>query len=147
MKIVLCTDVPKIGKKNEVKEVSDGYAANYLFPKGLAERATEKRVERIQIDKKAGEADKEVQHELLKKNLQALKGATITLSEKANEQGHLYEGVHIPELLSALKEQAHIDLAEEHIVLEHPIKEVGEHIIPILVGESKGSFTIAITAA
>ena len=144
MKVILLKDVPKIGVRNEIKDVSDGYAGNYLLPRGLAEKATDKKIEKLKIKTKKIEDEREVALNLLHKNMKSLSKVTVSLSAKANDHGHLYEGIDIKEILEALKEQAHIELPEESIELPHPIKEVGEYIVEVKTEGEKGSFKVVI---
>lgn len=144
MKIVLLKDVPKVGRKYDVKEVADGYARNFIIKNRLGELATPKLLARVGHEKKRMEEEKKLREDLLLKNLEDLKGITITLHSKANEQGHLFAGIHKEQLIPALKEQAHLDVLAEHIILEKPIKELGEHEVKIFVQDKKASFQVVV---
>jgi large subunit ribosomal protein L9 len=146
MKVILLQDVPKIGRKYEVKNVSDGHAINFLMPKGLAELATEKGLKKIEVMKQAHDADVKVQTDLLVKNLDAINSAVVTLKEKANEKGHLFAGIHKAELVPALKEQTRLDISPDFIVLDKPLKEIGEHTVSVEVGDKKAAFKVVIEA-
>ncbi len=146
MKIILLKDIPKVGKRYETKEISDGYALNMLIPKGVAIAATPDAVKRIQLEKARHEGEKKVNEELLAKNLKDLSGQTIELKEKANEKGHLFASIHIPEILSAIEKTTKLTIPKESIVLEKPIKEVGAHEISVQAGSHKVSFTLDIKA-
>ncbi len=147
MKVVLLQDVPKLGRKYEVKNVSDGHAINFLMPKGLVELASEGNIKKVEGLKAIHEAEQKIRVDLLLKNLDDIKGTVVTMKEKANEKGHLFAGVHKAELIPAIKEQTRLDLAPEYIVLEKPIKTVGEHEIQVKVGENTASFKLIIEAA
>ena len=147
MKVILLHDVPKIGKKYDEKNVSDGYALNFLIPKGLVEVATKQAAERAKVARADVEVRRKVQEDLLVKNLKSVTAAEITLSEKANEKGHLFAGVHREALAAALKEQARIDVLPEYIGLPATIKEVGEHMIEVKVQDKSVKFKVTITAA
>ncbi len=131
MKVILIKDVPKLGIKYDVKEVSAGYARNFLFSRGLAEQATEKIIKAVEIKKKQMGQEKEISQDILEKNLTAIDGLKLTITEKANEKGHLFAGVHKEEIAKILKEQKHVEIPAELIDLEHPIKEIGEHKIQV----------------
>ena len=146
MKVILKSDVFKMGRKGEVKDIADGYATNFLIPRGLAELATVAKIKEAELLKKEQDVHKEIQHELLEKNLSALKNISIEITEKVNEQGHLYEGVRKEAILKALNEQAHIKLHNEHVLLEQPIKSAGEHTIKVMVDGKEGSFMLQIKA-
>lgn len=144
MKVILLTDVAKLGRKYDIKEVSSGYAANFLLPRRLAELATgakEKHISKLQ-ERYADE--RRVQEELLSKNIDALKQVHVTISGKANDKGHLFQGIHREEIAVALKDQARLDVAPESIGLEHPLKAIGEFTMSVLVGEKKGTFKLSI---
>ena len=145
MKVILLHDVPKVGSKYEVKNVSDGHALNFLIPKELAVGANPAALKRIEKLKAEDSAHKKVQEDLLFMNLKALDGLTIEISEKANEKGHLFAGVHKAEIIAKLKEK-HIDVLPDFIVLDKPIKEVGEHMIEIKVKDKTAKFKLVITA-
>jgi large subunit ribosomal protein L9 len=144
MKVILLKDVQKIGRKNEVKNVSDGYAMNFLFKNGLAEAATPKKIKNLEKLKHNQETEDKIHDDLLSKNMRALNGARVEMSEKANEQGHLFKGIHIEEIAAELKKQDHVDLKSEYIKLEHPIKETGEFDIIAEVGDTKAVFKLIV---
>ncbi len=143
MKIVLLKDVPKIGRKYDVKDVNDGYAINFLFPKKLAEPATPKLLAQVEKMKNSIRVGKEIQEDLLKKNLSALKDVTITIKKKTNENGSLFSGIKKEEIIEELRKQ-HVDLSEESIQLEKPIKELGEFEIPVEIKGKKGKFKLLV---
>jgi large subunit ribosomal protein L9 len=146
MKIILLKDVPKVGRKYEMKDISDGYALNLLIPKGLAIAATKDAIKRIDLEKSRDEGEKRVHQELLLKNLAELAGVTITMTEKANEKGHLFAGVHKLEIIPAIQKQTRLQIDAEHIVLDKPIKEIGVHEIQVRVGEKSIKFNLDIKA-
>ncbi len=131
MKVILLQNVADVGNKYDVKNVSDGYARNFLLPRKLVEIATERRIREIEIRKKQAEQKKEISGDILEKNMGELDGVKISVEEKANKKGHLFAGIHKEEISKILKEQKHIDIPPELIGLEHPIKEIGEHKIPV----------------
>jgi len=147
MKIILLHDVAKVGKKYDVKNVSDGHALNLLIPKGLAVTANAGALKRVEKLKLEDTAHKKVQEDLLLMNLKAVEGETLEISEKANEKGHLFAGVHKTEIIAKMKSDKHIDLLPNFIVLDKPIKEVGEHTVEIKVKDKTAKLKLIITAA
>ena len=144
MKVIFLQDVARVGKKHDIKEVNAGYAMNFLLPKKFAEIATvkaiaglEKRIQNLAIER-------EVQIDLLMKNLEEIKGKVIKIKSKADEKGHLFSGIHKKEIVEEMKKQHNADIDEEFIVLEKPIKEVGEFDIPILIKGKKSSFKLVV---
>lgn len=146
MKVILLKDVPKIGKKYEVKDVSDGYGSNFLLPQRLAEIASSGTIKKIEIMKEAEAIERKIQEDLLLKNIASLSSATVIMDEKANSKGHLFAGIHKNELVEALKTQTHLDILPEFIELEKPIKEVGEHSIAVSVRDQKTTFKLIVNA-
>ncbi|KKR70315.1 MAG: 50S ribosomal protein L9 [Candidatus Nomurabacteria bacterium GW2011_GWB1_40_7] len=144
MKVIFLQDVPRVGKRHDTKEVNDGYAMNFLIPRKLAEVATPKTIAELEKRKKNIEIEREVQEDLLMKNLEEIKGKVLNIKAKTDEKGHLFSGIHKKEIVEEMKKQNHADIAEEFIVLEKPIKEVGEFEIPIVVRDKKSSFKLIV---
>jgi len=144
MKVIFLKDVPRVGKRHDMKEVNDGYALNFLFPRKLAEVATPKTIAELELRKKNIEVEREVQGELLNRNLEEIKGKVVYIKAKADEKGHLFSGVHTKEIVAEMKTQNHVDISEEFISLEKPIKEIGEFFIPIEVKNNKSSFKLIV---
>jgi len=144
MKVILLKHVKGIGRQNETVEVSDGHALNLLIPQKLAIVATAGAVKSASGRKVADESRKEVSEQLLKQNFATLAEARIVIRTKVNEKGHLYDAVGAPEIVEAAKRDAGVDLPEDAIKLEKPIKEVGTHEVPIASGEHFGMFSVII---
>ncbi|MDP3996752.1 MAG: 50S ribosomal protein L9 [bacterium] len=146
MKVVLLKDVPKIGRKYEVKNVADGYALNMLIPKGLAETATEKAVLRAEAEAKKLVAERKLQTTLLEKNLESIKDKILSVSAKANEQGHLFASIHKEEIAKRIEEETRIAVLPEFIFFDKPIKEIGEHKVTVKVGEREAKIKVTVSA-
>jgi large subunit ribosomal protein L9 len=146
MKVILLKSVQKVGRKYDVVDVADGFAMNSLLPKGLAEHASAKALARVSLLKAQEEAERKIHEDLLIKNLSGIDAVKLEISSKANDKGHLFGGVHKDELVSALKEQAHIDILADYIVLDKPIKETGEHRVSIKVQDKTAVFTVNVSA-
>ncbi len=146
MKVILQKDVPKLGKRYDIKEVKDGFALNSLIPKGLALVATKETVAKMEQQKAAHMAEQKVQAELLLGNLEKIKGTVVTISGKANDKGHLFAGIDADTVARELSSVAHVSVTGEHILLDKPIKEVGEHTVSVEILGKKTSFTLAVKA-
>lgn len=146
MKIILLKDVSKVGKRYDIKDISDGYAVNLLIPRGFAISATPDAVKRVELERLREEGEKKIHQELLLKNLSELDGVTVTITEKANEKGHLFASVYKPEIVSAIEKQTRLQIDPDNIELEKHIKEIGIHEISIKVGEKKIKFSLDIKA-
>lgn len=131
MKILLLKDVPGLGRKSDIKNVADGYASNFLFPRGLAKAANAATEKQVMAEREKSRLEQAVRDDLLQKNLKSLSGVRVVIKGKANEQGHLFAGIHQNEISQALKKQHGLDISAESIELQEPIKAVGEYDISV----------------
>lgn len=144
MKVILIKDVARLGRKSEVKDVPDGHALNFLIPKKLAVIATPEQLRRVTEEaKKHGE-----QHEHALKEFtqicESLKGKVVNYSVEANEQGHLFKGINAEDIVKHLKDTEKIVLSADVVHLEHPIKDLGTHQIPLSFKGVQGVCTLEI---
>ncbi len=144
MQVILLKDVAGVGKKGDIKNVADGHASNFLFPQRLAERATPEVLERVHKEKEQGEEQRRMEQDLLLKNLKGAVGLRVVMKEKANDDGHLFAGIHKKEISAALKKQSMLDIPPDSIALDEPIKAVGEYQIEITALGSKAAFTLSV---
>ncbi len=147
MKIILLKDVAKLGRKYDTKTVSDGHAINLLIPQGVAIAATKDAIKRIESLRAASEGDRKIQEELMVKNIEGLKDATITISSKANEKGHLFAGLHKEVIAEEIMKQTRLQVDPAFIQLEHPLKTIGEHSIEVKGGGKSGKVKVVIKTA
>ena len=146
MKVILIKDVKGIGRAHEAVEAKDGHALNYLIPKKLAIAATGAAVKEAELRCKQEEDRAKIGSALLTQNISALAETRVTIKVKANEKGHLYDAVGESDIVKAVKDQTHIDLPEDAIKLEKPIKELGTFDIPVATADTFGKFSITIEA-
>ena len=146
MKVILIKDVKGLGRAHEEVTTADGYALNCLIPKKLAIAATAVAMKEAETRRKQVVDRSSVDAALLTQNIAALVEARVVIKMKANEKGHLYDAVDTADISKAAKEQAHIDLPEEVIKLEKPIKELGTFEIPVASAETFGKFSITVEA-
>src|SRR3989344_403662 len=144
MQVLLLGDVSGIGRKHEVKTVAEGYARNFLIPRGLATEAGAGKVAQVEKARAASADVMRVQSDLLLKNLQSLAGTTLIIEAKANEQGHLFKGIHREDIVEAIKTRAHFNLPPESIELAEPIKEIGEREIIVSQKDVRAAFKLLI---
>ncbi len=147
MKIILLKDAKNIGKKYDVKDVSDGHAINHLIPEGVAEAATVASLKKIEVLKQHAAEEMKVQENLLAKNIKNIAALRITIKEKANEKGHLFAQVHKEDITKAIKAQSELDVLPDFITVEKPIKEAGEHRVDVKAGDKSAYFTLVVEAA
>jgi len=140
MKVVLTKDIRDVGRAHSVIEVADGHALNFLFPRKLAVPASASAVQHAEMRQKQVIDRKELDVKLITARVVALAEGRTTITKKANEQGHLYDGVDAAEIAAAT------ELPEEVIKLEKPIKELGTFEIPVAGVEAFGTISIDIVA-
>lgn len=144
MKVILKENIKGIGRKYEIKNVSDGYANNFLIPKKLAEYASPEAIKKAEILQATVDAEIQIREKLTEKQMEMLKGVKVILNKKSSDKGHLFEKIHAEEISEALKVQAKIEIDPEFLVIEKPIKEIGEHTILTQVGKNKGEFKLVV---
>lgn len=136
MKIILLKEVQGFGHVGETKEVSDGYARNFLIPKGLAAMATKHTLKVVgdQKAKKVRQAQKSARSkELLAKKINK---KTFEIKAKADEKGTLYAGIDKKLLAEELRKQG-VELETSEIKLKENIKKIGDYEIDIILGKEK----------
>jgi large subunit ribosomal protein L9 len=146
MKVILLKDVPRIGRKYEVKDVPDGHALNMLLPRKLAERATPDALRRLEAQKskhavEVAESDKAFMAALAK-----AKDAGATVAAEANEEGHLYRAIHADDIVKAFSEKG-IEIDERSVVIEAPIKHIGTHTVKLATGGREGDVSFEVIRA
>ena len=147
MKVLLIQPVEKLGDVGDVVEVADGYARNYLLPRGLAVEPTEHNLARyakIKEQRLAELRNREEQAKILKGKLD---GAVLEFVREARE-GKLYGSVRKEDILTRVREEFGVELEKGRIELEHPIEEVGEYRVRIgLYGDISAEVRVAVKAA
>jgi large subunit ribosomal protein L9 len=136
MKVVLLKDVKNVGKGGEVKEVADGFARNFLIREGLAEMATEGNLKKV--EKMAGEIEKQREENLkeAQKKADEIDGKEIVIKAKAKEGSEeLFGSVSKKEIVVGLKTAKIEGIEESEIILESPIKKLGEYEVKIQLEE------------
>jgi len=146
MQVVLTKDVKGIGRAYDTVNVADGHGLNYLIPRQLAKAATPQAKQEAELRLKQRADRAALDASLLAQNIAALASASIVIRAKANEKGHLYDAIGESDIRKAAKEQAHIDLSEDALKLEKPIKELGTFDIPVAAAGTFGKFSITIEA-
>ena len=132
MRVILLQDVKNVGKRLEVREVSDGYARNFLFARNLAKPATKEAIEWLDAQKEIMEKQAE---EGLKKSQELasqLDDLEVAILVKAGEEGQLYESITGVKVADKLQEMGYA-IKKNQVEVENPIKEVGEYTAKIVL--------------
>lgn len=144
MKVILVVDVPRVGKAGEIKEVKKGFAFNYLLPEGFAELATAGMVKSVEKSLVKRTAEKEAKIAALSASMKKLDGMTFTITAKA-EDGKLFGSISAVDIVAAAK-ASDVEIIDDMVVLERPIKTVGEHAVKLAAGKSKATVTVSVVA-
>ena len=135
MKVILKQDIKNVGKKDQIINAADGYARNFLFPKGLAVLADSANLNDLKAKNNAKAAQKERDLENSKKLAEELKDKTITISVKAGSNGKLFGGVTSKEISEALKKQLNVDVDKKKVLLNDVIKQEGVFTVDLKLQE------------
>ncbi len=147
MKVFLKKDVPGVGKALEVVTVADGYARNYLLPRGLAVRATEGRVNAAQQHAQS-EVRREQRARAEAQDMAAsLAEKEIVFKVKAGETGRLYGSITSADIAEKLAAMLEGDFDKRWLALERPIRDVGTHMVDLkLAGGIRGRVKVTVEA-
>ncbi|MBO4677339.1 MAG: 50S ribosomal protein L9 [Oscillospiraceae bacterium] len=134
MKVILTADVKGQGKKGELKEVSEGYARNYLIPRGLAMKATADNLNALALKEKAKAAQAAKEKAQAQEYAKQLESCVVKVKARGGENGKLFGSVTNKEVADALKEQYGIELEKNRILLEENIKSFGSYELRCKLG-------------
>lgn len=146
MKVILLRDVAKLGKRNTVVEVPDGFALNKLIPSQSALPATPANMKRLNAKTTHDVSVVEDRQKAFAEAVAKLATTPVAITVEANEQGHLFKGIKESDIASALVSSGVIGIPLESIKLAEPIKSCGEHQINLTLGGKAGSMIISINA-
>ncbi|MGC9110106.1 MAG: 50S ribosomal protein L9 [Caldimicrobium sp.] len=133
MQVILKKDIPKLGKAGDIIKVKDGFARNYLLPKGLAILANQKNLKALEKERRIILAKAERERKKAQSLAERLQGQTITLYRRVVEEGRLYGSVSALDIVKALEERG-IEIDKNQVLLEEPIKSIGVYEVKIKVG-------------
>lgn len=146
MKVLLLQDVKGQGKKDQIVNVSDGYARNFLFPKKLAVVADKKAMNEAQGREDARLHKIETERAAAKDTAAKLEGAVVKIGAQAGADGRLYGSVTSSEIADELKKQCGIEVDRRKIQLDGPIKAFGSYTVDIkLYPEIVGKINLVVT--
>lgn len=131
MEVILLQDVKKTGKKGEIKEVSDGYARNFLIKKGLAKEATAGAKKELKAKNQARKREEKEEFEEAKKQKEILEGNPIEILEKASEDGRLFGSVTTKQIAEQVKKQLGIKVDKRKINQNVQMRSVGSQEVEV----------------
>lgn len=144
MKIILLDDVPKLGRRGEVRDVSDGYARNYLLPHKLALNATPGNLRNIETIKSAQEGRAVRMRSEAETQAQRIEGLTYAQSRQASDEGRLFGSVGKADIAAFLAQNG-LTVERRRIVMDEPIKTLGEFSVPVrLHGDVTANLKVSV---
>ncbi|MCX7845932.1 MAG: 50S ribosomal protein L9 [Dictyoglomaceae bacterium] len=130
-KVLLLKDVEGLGKKGEIIEVSDGYARNFLFPRGLAKEVTERMIKSIEEQKLLQQKKEERAIIKFRKEKELLEKETFVIKTKVGEKGKLFGAITSKDIVEEINRRCKISVDKKQVLLEEPIKNIGKYDIEI----------------
>lgn len=127
MKVILLKDVPGQGRQGDVVNVAEGYARNYLLPRGLASEASRGRLKEMASRRQAAMLKEEKIEHAARELAASLNGLTVTVRTKTGEAGRLFGSVNNKDVAEALAEQHKITLDKKKLVVREPIRQLGTY--------------------
>ena len=131
MKVILLQDIKGTGKKDQIVEISDGYARNYLLPRKLAKEATSEALNSLEKSRSADRHREEVRKQQAEVKARELKGKVLQLEVKGGENGKLYGSVTNDQIASALKAQHGVEVDKRKLEQEEPIRTAGQSFVTL----------------
>lgn len=129
MKIILLQDIKNIGKQGDIKEVSDGYARNFLLPKKLAEIATAETMRKAEIMRAKQAEVQQADLQKIQALAESLQGREVVIQAKEKD-GKLFGSINAKAIAKELKKE-NLDINDKSIILPEPIREIGEYEVKI----------------
>jgi large subunit ribosomal protein L9 len=144
MKVLLTSDVRKLGWLGDVVEVADGYARNFLFPQGFAKAATDTNIKAIARAKTHRAEERKLERAQFEKAAQAVNDAEAVIAAAANEQGHLFGSVFRHEIAENLRAQG-FEVPDDVVELNEHIKQVGTYRVTLnYIDDLKASVSVVV---
>lgn len=131
MRVILLEDVKKLGQKGEVVNVAEGYARNFLIPRGLAAEATQGRMKELDRQKQLKAEQKKKAEEEARELGRRMDGMRVKMPARVGEAGKLFGAISSKDIAGAVKEQHGLAVDKKKVVLEAPIKTLGEHGVTV----------------
>jgi large subunit ribosomal protein L9 len=147
MKVILRSNVEGVGNTGDVVEVANGYAQNFLMPKGLAMRATEGAVSQAAAMKRSRDLLDLKQREVAEEAAQRLEAVAISIQARVGQDDQLYGSVTTSDIAEAVQAQTGIELDRRNMSLEEPIRQVGTHQVEMrLHPEVRAQLTVEVVS-
>ena len=146
MKVILTRDVKGLGRKDEIKDVAQGYAENFLVKNRMAIVATPRARQEHEVSKKRREDERAAHESIIRETVASIDGKRVEMDEKANEQGHLFAKVHGHEVAKAIEQKLGPAIDPTWVKMKEPISSTGDHAVVVSASGATATVTVAVTA-
>lgn len=131
MKLILIADVPELGQKGDVVDVSDGYARNFLLPRNKALKATEGAIRTADDLRRVREVTERQARDQAEKIATQLVGTRVVLAAQAGDEGKLYGSIGVADVVEGIRKFTGVEVDRKTVVLGQPIRAIGLHEIQV----------------
>ena len=131
MKVILLDNIKGVGRKDDIIEANDGYARNFLIPKGKAIEANNANLSKLRAKQSSNEHKLELEKQEAEKIKEKLSDLTLEIKVKVGDNGKIFGGVTSKEIAENLKAQKNIDIDKKKIVVKETIKNIGVQVVDI----------------
>lgn len=131
MRVVLLDDIQNVGEAGTIAVVKNGYARNYLIPRGLAEMATADAINRVELIRRGAEAKRAKRRSEAAGKFQQLDGQSVTITVKAGTAGRIFGSITSALIVEEVRRQLGVVLDRRHVMLEEPLRHLGEFKVPL----------------
>lgn len=146
MKVILQQDISHLGKKHDIREIRNGYARNFLISRGLAKPATASALKALAVQKELTERERSGEYQKYKAMAEKLRSLVLYFKVKIGEKGRSFGSVTAVKIRDTLEKQG-IEVEKDWILLEEPIKTMGEQLVKIkFPKEVKGEVKVMVEA-
>jgi len=148
VRVILKAEVRGLGRTGEIKDVADGYARNYLLPKGLAIEATGGELKVLAQERQTEKTRKDRAHQDAEELAKRLGQVTLVFKLKAGDRGKTFGSVTAKEVADSLEKEAKAEIDKTKIILHEPLRSLGIHKVEVrLLSDVRANVTVAIEPA
>ncbi len=146
MKVLLLKNVARVGQRGDVKDLSEGYVRNMLIPKGMAKILTPGELKNVAAQKDKMAEAHEQKINTIHQMFDSIKDATVTISEKANDKGHLFAAIPLIDIVSAIASQLKVSIDKDWVKYDSHIKSTGVHPVEISFNKKSVKVNLEVKA-
>jgi large subunit ribosomal protein L9 len=131
MRVILRTDVNELGKRGDILDVADGFARNYLVPKGMAMKASEGAASQAKAMRRARDLRDAQDRAAAEEVATTLVSKVVTVQARAGSEGRLFGSVTVADVASAVEAQTGVEIDRKQFRLDEPLKSLGTHVVSV----------------